>query len=686
LLAALLHKAVLPAETQERLLEQAGGNPLYAEEFVRMLTDQGVIRDGGELVDGDIRVPDTVQALIAARLDTLPPERKTLLHDASVVGKVFWTGIVAEMGDRDDSAARAGLHELARKELVRAARTSSVKDQAEYSFWHALVRDVAYSQIPRAERGQKHIAAAEWIERMAGERVTDHAELLAYHYTQALDLTRAVGTTAGDELARAAQRFLVLAGDRAMSLDVEKAYSYYQRALELFGADDLERGNVLMKLVDTRQGTIKESQAALLEALALFRAHGNEIREGAALTDLGHWAYLQGDGERTRRLQAEAIALLERHPAGEELAAALTRQAGTFAVATQPNETLVAIEPAFRVVDELDLPRFRARLLQYRGIARHDLGNIADGVQDIRAGLELGREQGDLGTVGVGYSNLGTTLLSRSAQESADAYGEGIDFTKSRGMIGNARWLTAERTWPLYDLGRWDEIIRDVDRLLEESGLGRGYMTIIALTQKALVLVQRGRTEEAAPLVDEVLPRAREAQDLQVLVPALATAAALAVAAGQLGSAAALAREVEEITREGAAAARARHLPELVSIAFLAGASETANSLLDANYFDAGRPAHAAVAARAVVAEFNDRPDEALELYEDATARWSEYGSVLERANALFGAGRALIALGRPHEATPRLQEARALYQDLGAAPSVGRVDDALARATSVSA
>ena len=187
LLAALLHKAVLPAETQKRLLEQAGGNPLYAEEFVRMLTDQGVIGDGGELVDRDIRVPDTVQALIAARLDTLPPERKTLLHDASVVGKVFWTGIVAEMGDRDDSAARAGLHELARKELVRAARTSSVKDQAEYSFWHALVRDVAYSQIPRADRAQKHIAAAEWIERMAGERVTDHAELLAYHYTQALE-------------------------------------------------------------------------------------------------------------------------------------------------------------------------------------------------------------------------------------------------------------------------------------------------------------------------------------------------------------------------------------------------------------------------------------------------------------------------------------------------------------------
>jgi tetratricopeptide (TPR) repeat protein len=269
---------------------------------------------------------------------------------------------------------------------------------------------------------------------------------------------------------------------------------------------------------------------------------------------------------------------------------------------------------------------------------------------------------------------------------SADVYREGIDFTQTRGMNGNTRWLMAERTWPLYDLGRWDEIVREVDMLVEGAGVARGYMTIIALTQKALVLVERGRTEEAAPLVDDVLLRAREAKDLQVLVPALATAAALAVAAGQLSFAAALAHEAEEVTREGAAGLRARHLPQLVSIAFLAGAADTAHRFLDGNHFDAGRPAHAVVAARAVAAEFNDKPAEALELYEDAAARWSEYGSVLERANALFGAGRSLLELGRPKEATARLQEARTLYQDLGAAPSIGRVDDALARATSVSA
>ncbi len=116
LIAALLERVVLPAETQQALLERAGGNPLYAEEFVRLLADREQV---GEAVE---QVPDSVQALIAARLDTLSPERKSLLQDAAVVGKVFWAGAVAEMGGRDERELEQALHELARKELVRPSR------------------------------------------------------------------------------------------------------------------------------------------------------------------------------------------------------------------------------------------------------------------------------------------------------------------------------------------------------------------------------------------------------------------------------------------------------------------------------------------------------------------------------------------------------------------------------------
>ena len=154
------------------------------------------------------------------------------------------------MGDRDEDFVRTGLHELARKELVRSARTSSVSEQAEYSFWHLLVRDVAYSQIPRAERGRKHVAAAEWVESMAGERVTDHAELLAYHYEQALELAKAAGdATETSRLQEPAFRFLRLAGDRARSLDLQKAAGYYSRAVD-FAPDDLQRARALLKFAE----------------------------------------------------------------------------------------------------------------------------------------------------------------------------------------------------------------------------------------------------------------------------------------------------------------------------------------------------------------------------------------------------------------------------------------------------
>ena len=151
-----------------------------------------LLLDRGELA-GDVDVPDSVQALIAARLDTLSPERKRLLQDAAVLGKVFWAGVLAEMAGREVGEIELALHELSRKELVRRARTSSMEGESEYSFWHLLVREVCYAQIPRAARAARHRAAAAWIEGKAGERAEDLADVLAHHYLQALELARASG-------------------------------------------------------------------------------------------------------------------------------------------------------------------------------------------------------------------------------------------------------------------------------------------------------------------------------------------------------------------------------------------------------------------------------------------------------------------------------------------------------------
>ena len=306
LLSSLLERAVLPAETQQALLERAGGNPLYAEEFVRLLADRDLL--SGTL--DDVQLPDSVQALIAARLDTLSPERKSLLQDASVIGKLFWAGAVAEMGNRDPREVELALHELARKELVRPARTSSMEGEAEYGFWHLLVRDVCYGQIPRAARATRHRAAAAWLERQAGERAEDLADVLAYHYLSALELIGAAsGAEQAHELEANAIRYLALAGERALGLDVERAEASLAKALALAPAGHPERASLLERWAQAAlpQNRLQETRAALEEALALYRQQDASVAAGRVLTALARVLVRLGD-PRHEEAMAEALA------------------------------------------------------------------------------------------------------------------------------------------------------------------------------------------------------------------------------------------------------------------------------------------------------------------------------------------------------------------------------------------
>ena len=181
LISAMLDRASLPPQVLALLLDRAGGNPLYAQEFVRMLRDRGLLSRAGEsweLVEGaDIPYPDSIQSLIAARLDTLAPSAKAVLQDASIIGKVFWPGAVAAIGGSDGALVRTSLDEATSRDLVSVAPTSSIAGEAELVFSHALVRDVCYGQIPRAARATKHRAAAGWIEEAGSERVEELAEL-----------------------------------------------------------------------------------------------------------------------------------------------------------------------------------------------------------------------------------------------------------------------------------------------------------------------------------------------------------------------------------------------------------------------------------------------------------------------------------------------------------------------------
>jgi len=691
LIGALLDQAVLPSETQSALMSRAGGNPLYAEEFVRMLIDREIlVRHGAawDLAVGEegIPVPESVQSLIAARLDTLPSERKSLLQDAAVIGKVFWAGAVAEMGGRDAREVRDGLHELARKELVRPARRPSIEGETEYAFWHLLIRDVAYGQIPRAARAAKHRAAAAWIERLAGERVEDSAELLVYHYEQAIELARAAGEDVA-ELEALALRFLMLASERAMRLDVGKSLEYYERALALTHPGEPERLQVLLLGARaTVTGWNEEGHEAICPAaLDEARAQGDQGAEGELLSILSSHAWKAGDTARQYELAEEAVRILEGQPPGPELAGAMRRVAAAYGLAGRSAESLPRIEAALPVVREFGSDFDLAVLLQFRGQARVDFGEVTEGIEDLREGLRIALESTPAGVVCAAHVNLGDTVwFDEGAAQGQELYDEAVELGERRGATEGANWARMQGMWTRFDLGSWDELLGIGDRVIAGEQTRSSQVYVLAETYRQSVLIRRGILTGAAAVDDEILPRAREIGDDQVVVPAFKVAAVSRLSRGDVEGAMALVEELLGLVGDRPGS-RGWMLDDSALVCLVAGRADVLRGLLEGYTPYLTRDRNSVLGARAVLAEAEGDHPAAAALYEEAAGGWRSFPHVLEHGRALTGVARCFLSLGRPSEAGDRLREARRVFSGLGAAPLVAEVDELLGRATALS-
>jgi class 3 adenylate cyclase/tetratricopeptide (TPR) repeat protein len=684
LVAALVGRSVLPVGVQALLLERAGGNPLYAEEFARLLADQGLV--GGNQAEGqdgnrvtaipEIPVPETVQGLIAARLDALAPEVRAMVQDAAVVGRVFWPGAVAAMNGSGPEGVEVGLAELERKQLVQQARTSSVQHQDEYVFWHALVRDVAYAQIPRAGRARRHQAVAEWVEQVAGERVGDLAEVVAHHYGQALTYARAAREPQDriDALIEPTRRFLVLAGDRTINLDLDRARAYYRQAVELGQPKDPERPHLLVRTgrVAFQSGDYPEAVAVYEEAIADLRRQGDTQVLGATLGRLATVYWNQGDTRRANAVLSEAIEILEREPPGAELASAYVRMAADRVVSGHAGEALEWADKALALADDLGgLPRIRPRALDARGTARCDLGDFG-GMDDLRAGLALGLELGSGYDTAVLYNNLAEPVWLVEGPEAALAVCEdGVDFAERRGQSEAAMWLRASTLGPLLDLGRWDEAVALADEAIAwDLAHGGDYLAIGCRRSLTLILAWRGDLIAARDLSHRVLPRAREIDDLQQLVPALVNAALVAQATGDRPAALSLVTEAAQLTADRAGGRRflGQHVADMVRVA-AAPAPALARDLIAAAQPSATRYRLSATTAQAVLAESAGELERAAELFSEAAEGWGSYRQALEHALALLGQGRCLVGMGG-NDGEHVLRVAHERLKALGARPS----------------
>ncbi|MEA2555817.1 MAG: hypothetical protein QOI60_1148 [Actinomycetota bacterium] len=658
-----------PADMVAAILERAGGSPLYAEQLAAMIRERAMPIAGGSLDAGSI--PPTVQALCAARIDALSLELKAVLQDAAVMGKAVWSGAVAALEARARPDVEELLTELSRREFLRPVHPSSMAGENEFAFWHALVRDVAYAQLPRAVRMAKHHAAADWIVAQAGGALSEEAEIVAEHFGQALELAKETGTTdSAPALRDGLAVSLLAAADHAMRTDVPRAAAHLYRVLDLLPPGDprlLDAGARLGRALIATSDYLRAA-VVLEEAVEGRRREGDDV--GAADLTVPWTVALANSGEAGRAsVELERARRSLEGAQGPVLLELLSEQAMMALLTARDARALALAEDALNLAHELGLPEPH-RALAARGLTLLAMGE-PHGEDDIRRAIDRAMAQGDLRAAAVAFNNLAASLAeSQGPAAGLRAFDEAMEFAAGRGLP--TELLRSGRLETLLPLGRWDEALAESDAVgawATEHGDEWGRL----LADEFALQVRLGRGEKV---------------DRQDDLPARATlvgtppsdsapiAADAASAQGDLQAARELLQDGLTQTPEGELYDIARYVrsclfanaPDLAHRAFATGTPPS--------------PWNEAkiVAAQAMLDEADQDCSAARDRFRAAAAAFEDLGDVHEAAHALAGLGRCLVALDLPTEAVSPLTAAREIFGGLGAVSRLREIDELLAQ------
>ena len=551
LLDALLADRELSTSERRTLLEKTEGNPLFVEETTRMLLEGGTAAK---------RIPDTLQAMIAARIDRLPRAEKRLLQRASVIGRIFWEGAVAQLlPDVED--LQPVLDDLLLRDFVTRESRSSISGEHAYRFKHVLIRDVAYAGLAKASRAELHQQVADWLTSIAGEELV---EIRAYHLDQAATLHEELDGAAPPALATRAAAALEKAGRRALAREANNsARRLLVRAVEL--EPTLQR-RFLAARAARRIADLPAQAVEMERVFADATEAGDKRLQGLALTALADNALMRdADLPRGRDLVEQALVLLEDGKA-EDRYEALTMRAriGWWLGDLDDDERWIgkALEVA-REIGRKDLEASATDDLASAAIARLDLDRA---IRLVAEALELAEESGNI-------TALGWALVSQARIDSLrgrlDEAATGLDraeelFSQSGNAWALARlsnhygWVERRRG----ALAAADRRFRDAIRILKpledrgtlcESQRGLAQILVVlkkideaeryalearetvgphdtisrATTRMALGIVRaaQGRDEEAEPLLREAVAVV-EGKDLLLIRRELVTALA----------------------------------------------------------------------------------------------------------------------------------------------------------------
>ena len=650
LISHVLERSLLPAEIQQALLERSEGNPLYAEQFAQLYLERGSAVD--------LQLPENLQGIVAARLDGLSVGEKALLQDACVVGKVFWTGALR----RDERDPAPLLHSLERKGFLTRQRHSSVEGEGEWSFAHMLIRDVAYGQIPRSERATKHRATAEWIEGHG--RSEDHAELLAFHWGTALELTRAAGQDTA-ELEMPARLALHAAGDRAFAVNAyPAAAAYYGDALALWPEDE-SRPRLLYRYADALYVADDERSGAALEAArdALLAAADNETAAEAELSLSRVW-WLRGNGDEARA-HGQRAEELAGHGSSRTTARVLAFIGRARVLDGDPSEALRLASDALVMAEECDDGDLRAHSLCTIGMAKESLGDPT-GREDQERALELAIAARSPLAGSIANNVAVGAINDFDLRRGADLFEDAFRISERFGDWEGMRWLRASRAVSGSFFERWDETLVLLDAFVAECEAGSPhYMESAVRVERGRLREARGDTAGALADEEQALSLARSANDPQALMPALGAAGSMFEAHGRLDAARSLGRELVDLVASHPDEATYGVASFLVSRTALEHERELRESLSDAPFLRWTALAFACL----------DRD------FVRAADLWAAAGSPSWEARLRLRAAEELIETGRPDEGEAQARKAIDFYRTVGASYFIGRAESLIPKA-----
>jgi class 3 adenylate cyclase/tetratricopeptide (TPR) repeat protein len=461
------HEGVITAVAQ-----RAEGNPLFAEEMVRRLSEE----DGASAVE----LPHSVQALLAARLDSLDPFQRRLLAHAAVIGRTFWEGALVAVAEAEEGDLAAALRGLREKDLVIASEGSALEAEPELAFKHALIRDVAYTMLPKAVRARKHFEVGAFIEARAGERVEEVVALLAEHYGRAaaLGVELSLSPEEIEPYRVQALRYLEAAGDAARAFySNAEALVHYDAAAEQTGTDEEAAARLAEKRGDValRLGRVDLAISVWNHALAYHNAHENFERVAELHRKVG--AALAHKGERKQAIEhhQRGINLIKD---GEPSLALVHLYEEAAWLYMQTGENMLAIyasEKALRLAERLGEVRAASRA---HGIFGRVFGRIGDNVkarENLERAVELARDSDAHETV-IALLALGAHLESSEADYpgAMEAYRDALALAQQIGDVPAEIELHAALGQLAVYAADWSEVERASDAsadLAEREGL-----------------------------------------------------------------------------------------------------------------------------------------------------------------------------------------------------------------------